>query len=175
MHARPNFHCDSTSPLAYFITFTTYGTWLHGDDRGSVDPANNILNTPYIQDDPQRKGLDRRYRKGQCVTLDARRRSIVHSTVMEVAIHRDWTIHALNVRSNHVHIVISTLENPERVMNTMKSWATRRMVEASVFDTGNKAWTRHGSTRYLWKEIDVHSACQYVCEGQGVNLDSRRV
>ena len=23
-------------PLAYFITFTTYGTWLHGDSRGSM-------------------------------------------------------------------------------------------------------------------------------------------
>jgi hypothetical protein len=25
----------SKYPLAYFITFTTYGTWLHGDPRGS--------------------------------------------------------------------------------------------------------------------------------------------
>ena len=23
-------------PLAYFITFTTYGSWLHGDSRQSV-------------------------------------------------------------------------------------------------------------------------------------------
>jgi hypothetical protein len=28
-------------PLAYFITFTTYGTWLHGNGAGSVDPAHN--------------------------------------------------------------------------------------------------------------------------------------
>ena len=25
------------APLAYFISFRTFGTWLHGDRRGSVD------------------------------------------------------------------------------------------------------------------------------------------
>jgi hypothetical protein len=25
-----------SEPLAYFITFTTFGTWLHGDSRGFV-------------------------------------------------------------------------------------------------------------------------------------------
>ena len=28
-----------SDPLAYFITFTCYGNWLHGDERGSVDRA----------------------------------------------------------------------------------------------------------------------------------------
>jgi hypothetical protein len=32
---------DSDTPLAYFITFRAYGTWLHGDKRGSVDRHNN--------------------------------------------------------------------------------------------------------------------------------------
>jgi hypothetical protein len=29
-------------PLAYHITFGTYGTRLHGDDRGTVDQAHNF-------------------------------------------------------------------------------------------------------------------------------------
>jgi hypothetical protein len=29
-------------PLAYLITFRCYGTWLHGDARGSVDPTHNV-------------------------------------------------------------------------------------------------------------------------------------
>ena len=28
---------ENQFPLAYLITFRTYGTWLHGDDRGAVD------------------------------------------------------------------------------------------------------------------------------------------
>ena len=28
---------DSDTALAYFISFRSYGTWLHGDQRGSID------------------------------------------------------------------------------------------------------------------------------------------
>ena len=168
--AGPYVRCDSTAPLAYFITFTTYGTWLHGDERGSVDPAHNIPGTPFLDPDPRRSRLDRRYHRHHSVRLDGAMRNIVQQAVNEVAKHRDWTVHAINVRTNHVHIVVSANAIPERVMNAMKSWATRRMVEAGVLPTGTKAWTRHGSTRYLWKETNVREACRYVCDAQGVDL-----
>ena len=32
-------------PLAYFLTFTTYGTWLHGREEGSVDRDNHVFGT----------------------------------------------------------------------------------------------------------------------------------
>ena len=32
---------DTDTPLAYFISFRTYGTWLHGDERGSIDRFHN--------------------------------------------------------------------------------------------------------------------------------------
>jgi len=28
---------DRSTPLAYLITIRSYGTWLHGDERGSMD------------------------------------------------------------------------------------------------------------------------------------------
>jgi hypothetical protein len=40
-------------PLAYFITFRTHGTWLHGDQRGSVDRhGRNVYGTDRIKLDP---------------------------------------------------------------------------------------------------------------------------
>jgi hypothetical protein len=44
-----------SSPLAYFITFTCYGTWLHGDQRGSVDREHNAPGTPVLTPDPARQ------------------------------------------------------------------------------------------------------------------------
>jgi hypothetical protein len=35
-------------PLAYHITFGTYGTRLHGDERGTVDRAMNKPGDPII-------------------------------------------------------------------------------------------------------------------------------
>lgn len=44
-----------TSALAYFITYHTYGTWLHGNEAGSVDSQHNIPGTPMLPSDPVRK------------------------------------------------------------------------------------------------------------------------
>ena len=91
---------------------------------------------------------------------------IVELTIREVAQHRTWTIHALSVRSNHVHVVITAETNPETVMNSFKSWTTRRMIEADVLPKDTKTWSRHGSTRYLWTTEALESACRYVKDGQ---------
>ncbi len=158
-------------PLAYLITFPTYGTWLHGDVRGSVDRDHNIPQTPMLDPNEQRRSREETRLKHPQVLLDVERRAVVHRTILEVADYRDWTVHGLNVRSNHVHVVVGAPETPERVMNTLKSWSTRRMVEAGLLPPGVKAWVRHGSTRYLWKPDQLEAACQYVCEGQGGDLD----
>jgi REP element-mobilizing transposase RayT len=154
-------------PVGYLITFTTYGTWMHGDGRGSVDFRNCAYGAPLLPASSGRKALERRKQRHRTVRLNPARRQVVERTVREVCEHRDWTLHALNVRSNHVHVVVSADSEPERVMNALKSWATRRMVEAGIFPPERKAWTRHGSTRYLWRSEHLIQACRYVLEGQG--------
>ena len=42
-------------PLAYFITFTCYGTWLHGGKIISVDNQHNIPETEFISPNPIRE------------------------------------------------------------------------------------------------------------------------
>jgi hypothetical protein len=39
---------DNEFPLAYLISFRTYGTWLHGDNRGSTSRKQNKYGTPRI-------------------------------------------------------------------------------------------------------------------------------
>ncbi len=38
-------------------------------------------------------------------------------------------------------------------------------------DADERVWSRHGSTRYLWKDADVEGACVYVVHGQGQELE----
>ena len=41
---------DTEIPLAHLSTFRSYGTWLHGDKRGSVDRShNNIKRLIFLQ------------------------------------------------------------------------------------------------------------------------------
>ena len=39
-------------PIADLITFTTYGTWLHGDKSGSVDKEHNQYGSPFATASP---------------------------------------------------------------------------------------------------------------------------
>ena len=42
------------APFAYFITYHTYGTWLHGTERGSVDRRRSIPGTPVLDPNQRR-------------------------------------------------------------------------------------------------------------------------
>ncbi|TWT40377.1 Valine--tRNA ligase [Phycisphaerae bacterium RAS1] len=161
---------SGADPQAYLITFHTYGTWLHGAEQGSVDREHNIPGEPYVAADSQREREEFVRLAREPVKLDDAQRALVDRTIHEVAEHRGWTLHALNVRTNHVHVVVSAPGSPERVMNDFKSYASRRMVEARVFPPDTPAWSRHGSTRYLWTMDDVRGACEYVDEHQGGDL-----
>ena len=39
-------------PLAYFLSFTCYGSWLRGRTPGSVDEDHNQYGTPFLPPDP---------------------------------------------------------------------------------------------------------------------------
>jgi len=154
-------------PLAYLITFRTYGTWLHGDERGSVDRQHNVYGTPRLGSNPNRKHVEEMQVKGPPIVLNAVQRVTVEKAVREVCRHRRYALLALNARTNHVHAVISAACKPEPILDALKAYATRKLRKGGLISTGTKPWVRHGSTRYLWKEQQVEKAIDYVLYGQG--------
>jgi hypothetical protein len=68
---------DTDIPLAVLITFRSYGTWLHGDGRGSVNRFRNQYNSPRLP--PEKKWLEKNTQrlKKEIVVLDAVQRSCV--------------------------------------------------------------------------------------------------
>src|SRR6059058_6029906 len=96
---------DTDLPLAYLITFRCYGTWLHGDERGSIDRLHNRYKSPYISPNERRRQYNVGKLKGEPVILDAARREAVEAAVRETCDSRNWLLRALNVRTNHVHVV----------------------------------------------------------------------
>ncbi len=48
-----------SDPVAYFITFTTYGTWLRGRAPGSVDRDHNVPGTSFLPPDPDEEAVRR--------------------------------------------------------------------------------------------------------------------
>jgi hypothetical protein len=150
-------------PWAYLLTFACYGERLHGDGRGSVDPAHNGWRTPYLDADPSRQCVERGRMRKVGVKFSASDRRIVLQSIRTVCEHQVWTLHAAHVRSTHVHVVLSSTAQPETVMTKLKAYASRALGQT-------KRWSRHGSTGDIWNPHQLHSAIDYVVHGQGTSM-----
>jgi REP element-mobilizing transposase RayT len=161
---------DNEFPLAYLISFRTYGTWLHGDERGSMSRKQNIYGTPRIAPNPRLQQAEAKQLKHPPVRLDARQRPAVEAAIREVCENRKYWLRAINVRTNHVHTVVSALLKPEPILQAFQAYATRRLRKLGLLARNIKPWSRHGSTPYLWKQRHVERAIDYVLNGQGDDL-----
>lgn len=162
---------DTEIPLAYLITFRCYGTWLHGDERGSIDRHHNQYQSPYRKSNKQLHKFSASRLKSEPVCLDAAKREIVEIAVREVCEFRNWLLRAINVRTNHVHTVVSIgAASPSQALNNFKTYATGKMRENCCWEFNHSPWASRGSKKYLWNERSIETAVNYVITGQGGEL-----
>ena len=173
-------------PLAYLITFRSYGTWLHGDERGSVDRWHNYFGTPCFPANDARQQQNARRLKHAPITLNAEQRKSVEYAILETCLFRNWNLHAVNVRTNHAHSLITAYaapsgmsvpfaaENgfaegirPERILNALKANATRQLRQDGHWPYQHTPWADGGSRKYVWTEFQLERAKDYVISGQG--------
>jgi len=162
---------DTEIPLAYLITFRCYGTWLHGDGRGSIDRLHNQYQTPYLPANKVWKDSNEKSLKSAPILLDNFQRNSVESAIREVCEYRAWLLRAINVRTNHVHVVVSIgEESPGKALNAFKAYSTRKMRENDCWRSEHSPWSNKGSKIYLWNEKSIEIAVDYVINGQGDEL-----
>src|SRR5688500_9393457 len=118
-HAREN-EPPMPEPLAYFLTWNTYGTWLPGDERGWIE-----FRRGWQLPDPIRE-LEAAARMSEdACRLDREQREVVEAQIAETCRVRGWELLAVNCRSNHVHVVVVADRAPKIVRNQLKAWCTR--------------------------------------------------
>ncbi len=162
---------DTEIPLAVFFTFRCYGTWLHGDERGSVDRNNNRYGTPRIQPSSNwQKHNEGRLLHPPVVLTAAQRRSVERS-IRDTCEKRGRTLLAINVRTNHIHLVVCIgAKRPKDALIALKANATRQLREDQLWTLEHTPWADKGSKRNLWNERSVFEACDYVVNWQGNDL-----
>ena len=148
----------SRPPIAYFITFTTYGTWLRGDERGSVDKHVPGIMPP----NPVVHRADEKRLKHPPIYFTEEQRNIVEQTIREVCQYRNWTLHRVNVRTNHVHLVVTAPDLPDKVMGDCKAYVTRNLRKTNQFSKEITIWTENGSTRWINDNTHFEHVCEYV-------------
>ena len=156
--------------LAYFLTWPTYGTWLPGDERGWVEYRHG-----WQLPDPVRKLEAQARMTEQACLLDAEQRRLVEQTITDHCRIRGWTLHAVNCRTNHLHVVVSAAVPPQQVQVQFKAWCTRRLKElqrkrqqAPNDDSPVREqwWAERGSRRFVNDEESLTAVILYVRDYQ---------
>lgn len=153
----------------YHYIFGTYGTWLHGDERGSIDRKGQTLRDKHLAPDPLLEAANRKRLKHSPITLDARQRGFIKKAIENDCKHRQREIRALNVRTNHVHAVIASDDASERVLQQIKAWATRSLRKADLLGD-RPVWASGGFRQKCASPEAVPNAIRYVHSGQGPDL-----
>jgi hypothetical protein len=176
--SRPN-EPTMPDPLAYYLTWPTYGTWLPGDERGWVKRGRG-LQPP---DSVRKLEAEARMTEDAC-RLDEEQRAVVEKTIVEHCQLRGWELYAKNCRSNHVHVVVAANIKPEAVRSQLKAWCTRKLKELERQrrgiptrsasegrtprddDVRENWWAERGSRRYINDADGLDAVIQYVRDGQ---------
>ncbi len=153
--------------IAFFSTWTTYGTWLPGDERG-WSHRNKGLQGPDLK---RRFEAVLRQTEG-ALTLDADQRRLVEQTIADHCVIRRWHLHAVNCRSNHVHAIVTA---PGRAIEIpreqFKAWCTRKLKERILLlhpssPCRENWWTERGWDEYIDDDEFLDNGIRYVLERQ---------
>lgn len=154
-------------PLAFFLTWSTYGTWLPGDARGWVEYRHGFqLPDPILELESLA-----RMTEGACRLAPHQRRR-VHEQVAETCEYKRWVLHAVNCRTNHVHVVLTSAAAPKIIREQLKAWCTRRLKEQQAtaglpqHELRESWWAERGSIRWVFQETDLAAAIEYVLDQQ---------
>ena len=160
-----------SQPAAYLITFSCYGTRLHGDESGSVDRLHYVFGTPHLAPNKNLERVSLSHLRESPYELDSARQKVVLRSIWDTCLLSEWELHAAHIRTTHTHSIVSADCDPKSITGQFKGNAVRSFKEHQ-FDLNRKLfWTRGESNRYLWAEEDLANAVLYVIERQGKPME----
>ena len=148
-------------PVAYFLTWSTYGTWLPGDSRGWIEYRHGWqLPAPILELECCDSMTEDSCR------LNDDQRAAVEAQIAETCQKRDWHLHAVNCRTNHIHVVVSAPNvKPKKIRVDLKAWATR--VLKTMFDPKRENWwAARGSIRHIHNDNSLEASIFYTLDAQ---------
>ena len=140
--------------IGYMVTWTTYGSWLQGDERGYVKNGRVLSGSTKI------KHANRKLQKYETVILTGKEREIVRTAILAQAKKIGQTIEAITVCSNHVHLVARPCSRSiEQVVSRYKNMA---MFERCTDVRTRRIWTAGFDKRFCFTEDELVARINYV-------------
>ena len=157
----------------WFLTWTTYGTWLPGDRRGFVGEAvddsgklveHNRFGTPTAPPNPQWREAAERNLKSPPVVFSVPQAKALLEQFHETANFRGWLLIAVGIMRTHLHVVVGVPgdPDPEKILGDFKAYGTRRLNRDGKNPKNDAWWTTGGSKRKLADDHAIEAAVEYI-------------
>jgi len=140
--------------IGYMLTWTTYGSWLPGDERGYVKDGQILSANPEVLQASKNR------QKSPTITLNKQERKLVQQIILAEAERIGHEILALAVSNYHVHLVSRPhSESVEDAVGRYKSITTR-----ALWGHGRQGriWTKGYDKRFCFSQKELAARIKYV-------------
>jgi hypothetical protein len=143
----------------WLITWTTYGTWLAGDERGFVSNVYAVAGGPEVRHNAPGTDCDasmplleqyvRDHMGADPFYLVKEQADAMIDQYQDTSRIRGFELCAASVMCNHTHLVVGVPGDPDphHLRELFKSWATRALKKHWPLPANGTFWTAKGSVR----------------------------
>jgi len=140
--------------IGYMLTWTTYGSWLQGDERGWVK------NGRILQPDNKLYLTNKQKLKRTPVKLKESQKRLVKEIILAESKRINQKIYTITICSDHIHIVAEPcLESISQIVQRYKRVSTYTLQKNGF---NGKVWTKGYDKRYCFSVKDLRIRIDYV-------------
>jgi hypothetical protein len=159
----------------WFLTSTTYGTWLPGDARSFVSSfpqedgefeIHNQFDTPYDRDAPEWHAECEHRLKCDPIYFSKAQAEAVIEQFLETTRIRGWTLYIASVMASHFHALVASPAKTasQRLLGDYKAYASRKLNGRWGIPASDTWWTTSGSRRPLYNAVAFERIYDYILE-----------
>jgi hypothetical protein len=149
-------------PIAFFVTWTVYGTHLQGDERGWRQRRHGDQSPQ-----PRLAEWRRERLKHDVLLLSPNERYAVRCECERHCETRGWHLWVVNPRSTHVHAVVTAAGfSGKKVRDQLKANATRGLRQRWPRFCDRPVWSVGGDWQCINTEDNLEQVVLYVRDAQ---------
>jgi REP element-mobilizing transposase RayT len=149
-------------PLAYHLTWGTYGTRLHGDPRGTVDREMNRFGDPIIDRDTEWESQETALLRFPRRILTIEQRVFIESQFEGICARGSWKPIGIAAATDHVHAILTASAEGKAIRKWLKRWISEAMNTKWSLQSEEVWWAECGSIKWIWTEDYLDRAVEYV-------------
>jgi REP element-mobilizing transposase RayT len=149
-------------PLAYDITFGTYGTRLHGDERGTVDRRMNEPSEPIIGAEPAWEWMEYNRLRFPVREFEIAQRQLVERLLPDVCARGGWQLRVAAAGKDHVHKLLTGEADGEVIHKLLKRWLGQSLASHIPLEPEQTFWAECGSVKWVWTAEYLARVTKYV-------------